>query len=48
MSNPYKKNNIHNFDTFPPLLQQFLNYNGAVKNNSQNTIQAYAYDLNNF
>lgn len=48
MSNPYKKNSIHNFDTFPPLLQQFLNYNGAVKNNSQNTIQAYAYDLNNF
>ena len=36
------------YDTFPPLLVEFLNYMDAIKNKSKATISEYASDLRTF
>lgn len=43
--NTYSNRKLTHFDKYPFILQQFLNYIGAIENKSIDTVKAYAYDL---
>lgn len=46
--NTYNNRKLTHFNEYPYLLQQFLNYDGAIENKSVDTVRAYAYDLELF
>lgn len=47
-SNSYSNRKLPHFSQYPYLLQNFLNYDGAIQNKSIDTVKSYAYDLEFF
>ncbi len=46
--NSYSNRKLNHFNQYPALLQNFLNYVGAIENKSMDTVKSYAYDLEAF